>query len=354
MVSRLSRANSVHELQQMEPAPEAAGAGRSEEDPVLTHADALDALVSRCHSWVVAAEGLRSNIKALANEEKQSASRLRKISGAAVNFLQAPVARGSVPPQADTLATASRGCFESVPAQMAAFHEEIAGNLILLDQKQAKAVESLSKKHKASIEAVVFSIYDRVEKSREELEARAVSLQTLVHGGDSHAQVWLSQVQQAAARREEREASSQYCQQARALWEQAFKFEAEISSKMREVMVLFIQCQSAAVGKLDLSLEAHSRTMKAIDSAADWKLYTGQDDVARALQPDVSTDWREWRSILSEIAKAEEAKGDLMSAGLPIPPRLSSPLHPRPRPCHSLLLMASPAVPPLFWRPQVL
>ena len=48
---------------------------------------------------------------------------------------------------------------------------------------------------------------------------------------------------------------------------------------------------------------------------ADWKLYTARDDIARAMQPDLSADWREWNSVLSDIARAEEGKGDVMSAG---------------------------------------
>ena len=151
---------------------------------------------------------------------------------------------------------------------MAAFHEEISSNLTLLDQRQGKEVERLAKKYRSAVETVVSTMADCVDKSREDFEAKAVSLQTLLQSGQQHAQVWLNQIQQAAARREEREASSQYCQQARTLWDQAYKHETEITSKMREVMVIFIQCQSAAVGKLDLSLEAHSRTMKAVDCAA--------------------------------------------------------------------------------------
>lgn len=244
-----------------------AGAGVQDNDPVLTHADALNLLLSRVVSWVSAAEGLRRNIQSVANAQKESAARLRKLAGAPVHF-QAPAAAKGSPAHVDTLTSASHGCFDSIPAQMAAFHEEISSNLTLLDQRQGKEVERLAKKYRAAVETVVSTMADRVDKSRGEFEAKAVSLQTLLQSGQQHAQVWLNQIQQAAARREEREASSQYCQQARALWDQAYKHEAEITSKMREVMVLFIQCQSAAVGKLDLSLEAHSRTMKAVDCAA--------------------------------------------------------------------------------------
>ena len=331
-------------------------APRVDQDPVLTQADALDQvtetcmvvvrvtscasfrdcsmlcgcarfmksnartqLVARVASWVSAAETLRSNIKAVAECEKQNAARLRKLVGIhPVGFAQAPAAdvKGSEKShEGDTLAAAARGCFYSVPTQMAAMHEEIASNLVLLDSRQGKELEKLARKHRAAIEAVVFSVYDKVEKAREELEARAVALQTLVQSGDEHAEVWLAQVQQAAARREEREASALYCQQAQSLWEAAQQHETELAGKMREVMSGFIGCQSVAVGKVDLTLEALSRTMKSIDAAADWKTFAAQERVAAATQEAVSPDWRDWRNFLSETAVAEERKGDAMSAG---------------------------------------
>jgi hypothetical protein len=227
-------------------------------DPVLLHADALDQLVSRVSSWLTAIEGLRNNIRSVAECEKQSAARLRKITCTPVLFAQPAVARGQIKDGSgggeDTLLTASRGCFEAVPMQMAACHEEIASKLTLLDSKQGKELEKLAKKHKGSIETVVFNVYDKVEKSREDLERKAVALQELVRKGDSHAEVWLLQVQQAAARLEEREASAHYCKQAQLLWEDAERYEAEIMGKMRELMSLFIACQSAAVAKVSLHL----------------------------------------------------------------------------------------------------
>eukprot|EP00277_Geminigera_cryophila_P025585 CAMPEP_0179474328 /NCGR_PEP_ID=MMETSP0799-20121207/53812_1 /TAXON_ID=46947 /ORGANISM="Geminigera cryophila, Strain CCMP2564" /LENGTH=402 /DNA_ID=CAMNT_0021283337 /DNA_START=23 /DNA_END=1232 /DNA_ORIENTATION=+ len=250
----------------------------------------------------------------VADCEKQSAARLRKVAGLSVQFAQAPLlAAGGVEKcTQDTLTIASRGCFESVPVQMAAFHEEIASNLTLLDNKQGKQLEKLAKKHKAAIEAIVFNVYDRVEKSREDLEGKAVALQ---RKGDAHSEVWLAQVQQAAARREEREASSLYCQHALSLWEQARIYETELGEKMRDIMSLFIQCQSQAVAQVAVSLETHSRTLKAIDTAADWKVFTSQHRIATANDCAVSHDWREWHSVLSDIARAEEGKGDVMSAG---------------------------------------
>jgi len=171
-------------------------------DPVLTHADALDHLVSRVISWVTAAEGLRNNIKAVAEIEKQSAARIRKLAVVPAYFLQAPQSQDNDKPTQDSVISALRGCFEFVPANMAAFHEEIASNLIQLDTKQGKELEKLAQKHKAAIEAVVFTVYGRVERAREELEAKARKLHSLMHSDDDHAEVWLAQVQQAAARRQ--------------------------------------------------------------------------------------------------------------------------------------------------------
>jgi hypothetical protein len=177
-------------------------ASRGDMDPVLTHADALDHLVSRVISWVTAAEGLRNNIKAVAEIEKQSAARIRKLTVVPAYFLQAPQSQDNDKPTQDSVISALRGCFEFVPANMAAFHEEIASNLIQLDTKQGKELEKLAQKHKAAIEAVVFTVYGRVERAREDLEAKARKLHSLMHSDDDHAEVWLAQVQQAAARRQ--------------------------------------------------------------------------------------------------------------------------------------------------------
>mmetsp|Transcript_14367 Transcript_14367/g.22288 ORF Transcript_14367/g.22288 Transcript_14367/m.22288 type:complete len:417 (-) Transcript_14367:113-1363(-) len=283
--------------------------GTGETEPVNIHSQALDELLGRAATWIQSAKTLRSNIRSFAQAQKDCAVRLKKTAAGPDQRLEFAVSERQKGEngveQQDSLRVCGTDCFNTLPTEMAAYHEEMANQLFVLDNKQGRDLEKLANKHKAAVESAVCGLWESLTKKRENLQKKIQAARSVTKEDE-----WLLTVQETSARLEEREASSLFCKQAQTIWNDVEEMEHEILEKFREVMSMYIATQSASVSKLDLGLENHSRNLKVIDSKSDFDAFKTQPRVAPSVNNSLDPDWRSWNTkSTAEALQAETNAG---------------------------------------------
>ena len=185
-------------------------------------------------------------------------------------------------------------------------------------------LDKVAKRSRGQIEAAAQGLWEGVVKAREGLSKASKAKQSSSgSGGDAGAEKgasgggkgdrWLVDVQLSQWRRDEREASTEYCKQVLELTKEARKCELECVGALQEVLSAYMQAQCASISKLDLDLEAVARGLKLLDGDADWDSFESLPTIEAVKSGRVGSDWREWKVDATRQALSEGERGDIMA-----------------------------------------